>query len=244
MIASGPLAGTRFSAFIKDNPAALGSRCPAGDFPVMVKLIDAAQNLSVQVHPDDAYGMRVEGERGKTEMWYILDCEPGAFLYFGFEREISADEARRRIADNTITEVLHKAPVHRGMCSLSPPGPSTPLGRVSCWRRFRRIQTQPTVFMTSAVSERTESPARCTSIKRCRWRALRQPDRTPPGAAPPASGRWPVRCAACWLRLLYRGYAQACRTLFARAGQRVVRIRPVSGRPGVALLWGQDAYAQ
>ena len=59
VIASGPLAGTRFSAFIKDNPAALGSRCPAGDFPVMVKLIDAAQNLSVQVHPDDAYGMRV-----------------------------------------------------------------------------------------------------------------------------------------------------------------------------------------
>ena len=114
VIASGPLAGTRFSAFIKDNPAALGSRCPAGDFPVMVKLIDAAQNLSVQVHPDDAYGMRVEGERGKTEMWYILDCEPGAFLYFGFEREISADEARRRIADNTITEVLHKAPVHPG----------------------------------------------------------------------------------------------------------------------------------
>ena len=98
--------------FGKDGPTPLAeswelSAHPDGDAVI-------AQNLSVQVHPDDAYGMRVEGERGKTEMWYILDCEPGAFLYFGFEREISADEARRRIADNTITEVLHKAPVHPG----------------------------------------------------------------------------------------------------------------------------------
>ena len=47
-------------------------------------------------------------------MWYVVDCEPDAFLYFGFEREISAEEMRRRIADHTITEALHKAPVHKG----------------------------------------------------------------------------------------------------------------------------------
>lgn len=47
-------------------------------------------------------------------MWYVVDCRAGAFLYFGFEREISAEEMRRRIADHTITEALHRAPVHKG----------------------------------------------------------------------------------------------------------------------------------
>ena len=48
-------------------------------------LIDAKDNLSVQVHPDNEYALRVEGEYGKTEMWYIVDCEPGAKLIYGFE---------------------------------------------------------------------------------------------------------------------------------------------------------------
>ena len=115
VIACGEFAGTPFSRFAAEHPEALGGNCAgAKEFPILIKLIDAAQFLSIQVHPDDDYARRVEGGRGKTEMWYVVNCEPDAFLYFGFEREISAEEMRRRIANHTITEALHKAPVHKG----------------------------------------------------------------------------------------------------------------------------------
>lgn len=83
-------------------------------FPVLIKLIDAARPLSVQVHPDDAYAQRVEGEPGKTEMWYVVDAQPGAQLYYGFQRELTREEAARRIADGTLTDVLNAVPVKAG----------------------------------------------------------------------------------------------------------------------------------
>lgn len=91
-------------------------------FPILIKLIDAKDYLSVQVHPDDEYALRVEGEYGKTEMWYIVDCEDGACLYYGFKNEISKDEFRKSIADNTITDVLNKVPVKKGDVYFIPSG--------------------------------------------------------------------------------------------------------------------------
>lgn len=114
VIAQGEYAGMRFSEFVRDHPEALGTKGAGGNFPILIKLIDAAKSLSIQVHPDDAYALREEGEPGKTEMWYILDCEPGAFLYFGLDREITREELRRRLIDGTITEILYPAPVHKG----------------------------------------------------------------------------------------------------------------------------------
>ena len=83
-------------------------------FPLLIKLIDAKGDLSVQVHPDNDYAMRVEGEYGKTEMWYIVDCEPGASLLYGFKEKISKEEFERRIADNTLLEVCNRVPVKKG----------------------------------------------------------------------------------------------------------------------------------
>ena len=84
------------------------------DFPVLIKLIDAKDRLSIQVHPDDAYA-RAHGEPfGKTEMWYIVDCEPGASLYYGFDHVITKEEFQKRIGDNTLEEVLNKVEVHKG----------------------------------------------------------------------------------------------------------------------------------
>ena len=83
-------------------------------FPLLIKLIDARGNLSVQVHPDNEYAQRVEGEYGKTEMWYIVDCEPGATLIYGFKHAISKEEFEKRIADNTLLEVCNQVPVHKG----------------------------------------------------------------------------------------------------------------------------------
>ena len=94
---------------------ALGSR--AADFtyfPLLIKFIDAKQSLSVQVHPDDEYAMRVEGEYGKTEMWYVVDCDEGAELIYGFKDKISSEEFARRIKDNTLMEVCNSVPVHKG----------------------------------------------------------------------------------------------------------------------------------
>lgn len=91
-------------------------------FPILIKLIDAKDDLSVQVHPNDEYALKVEGEYGKTEMWYIVDCEEGAALYYGFKKEISKDEFKTKIADNTITDVLNRVPVKKGDVFFIPAG--------------------------------------------------------------------------------------------------------------------------
>ncbi|HHV51665.1 MAG TPA: class I mannose-6-phosphate isomerase [Clostridiales bacterium] len=83
-------------------------------FPILIKLIDAKDRLSIQVHPDNDYAMRVEGGFGKTEMWYVVDSQPGAQLIYGFNKTISREEFRRRIEDNTITEVCNFVPVKKG----------------------------------------------------------------------------------------------------------------------------------
>lgn len=83
-------------------------------FPILIKLIDAKQKLSVQVHPDDEYALSVEGEYGKTEMWYVVDCEEGAELVYGFKENISKEEFEKRIKDNTLTDVCNSVPVHKG----------------------------------------------------------------------------------------------------------------------------------
>lgn len=99
----------------KQGKGILGSDCEKfEDFPILIKLIDAKDNLSVQVHPDNEYAQRVEGEYGKTEMWYIVDCDEGATLLYGFKKEISKDEFARRIEDNTLLEVTNAVPVKKG----------------------------------------------------------------------------------------------------------------------------------
>lgn len=95
--------------------AMLGSKAKVMDyFPLLIKFIDAKGDLSVQVHPDDEYALREEGEQGKTEMWYVVDAEPDASLIYGFQQQISKEEFEQRIADNTLLEVCNKVPVHKG----------------------------------------------------------------------------------------------------------------------------------
>ena len=83
-------------------------------FPILIKLIDARDRLSVQVHPDDSYAMANAGEYGKTEMWYVVDCDEGAELIYGFNRDISREEFERRIRDNRLSEVCNFVPVKKG----------------------------------------------------------------------------------------------------------------------------------
>lgn len=113
---SGEMAGERFSDWILGEGAStLGTRGKEFErFPVLIKFIDAAAPLSVQVHPDDAFAWEHEHEYGKTEMWLILQSEPGAFLYFGVEQDLSPEEVRQRAENGTLEDVLHKEAVHPG----------------------------------------------------------------------------------------------------------------------------------
>ena len=83
-------------------------------FPILIKFIDAKNNLSIQVHPDNDYAMRVEGEYGKTEAWYILDCDEGAELILGFNREVSVEEFKKASQSEEMLNIVNKVKVKKG----------------------------------------------------------------------------------------------------------------------------------
>lgn len=115
-IVNGKYAGKTLQEYIDaKGREVLGTHCRRfREFPILTKFIDAKDNLSIQVHPSNSFALQNEGQYGKTEMWYIIDAEPGAFLYYGFKKEISKDEFAQRIKDNTLLEVLNAVPVKKG----------------------------------------------------------------------------------------------------------------------------------
>ncbi len=93
----------------------LGTNCKRfSDFPILIKLIDAKDNLSVQVHPDDKYALEHEGEYGKTEAWYIVDCDDDAEIIYGFRKDVTSEEFRRSIEENTLLEYVNRVKVKKG----------------------------------------------------------------------------------------------------------------------------------
>lgn len=112
-IIDGTFDGVSFREFIKEyGNKVCGWKCNTYDrFPILVKFIDATKPLSVQVHPFDDYAFVHENEFGKNEVWYIMDAQPGAYLYCGFSKNVSKEEVAQRIADNTITEILNRVEV-------------------------------------------------------------------------------------------------------------------------------------
>lgn len=116
VVDGGEYAGLTLKEVIaREGAGILGTDCEKfPEFPVLIKLIDAQDSLSVQVHPDNAYALKHEGEYGKTEMWYVVESEPGAGLYYGFQHTISREEFAQRIRENTLLEVLNRVEVHPG----------------------------------------------------------------------------------------------------------------------------------
>ncbi len=93
----------------------LGTNCSRfSAFPILIKLIDAKDNLSIQVHPDDEYAMRAEGEYGKTEAWYIVDCDDDAEIIFGFNKDTDSETFRKSIEDNTLLDYVNRVKVKKG----------------------------------------------------------------------------------------------------------------------------------
>ena len=123
LIGSGAHCGESLADILCAAPAGMaGTRCGIAPFPLLIKLIDAQKDLSVQVHPSDASACREKGEQGKTEMWYVVDCEPESTLFLGFSRAVTPDELRQRAQDGTICEVLNRVAVHPGDVFFVRPG--------------------------------------------------------------------------------------------------------------------------
>lgn len=130
VVENGPFAGRTLADYLAAHPDATGTGCAGfNQFPILIKLIDAKENLSVQVHPSDHYAQAHEGQYGKTEMWVVIDCEPDACLYYGFRRPVSREEFAQRIQDNTLLEVLNAVPVHKGDVFFIPAGTLHAIGK-------------------------------------------------------------------------------------------------------------------
>ena len=127
VVAEGPLAGRTITSLAEQYKGALlGEKVYAAtgtEFPLLIKFIDARDDLSIQVHPDDKLAAeRHNGSKGKTEMWYVVQADEKAHLMSGLNKEITPEEYAAKVADNTITDVLHDYDVHDGDVFFLPAG--------------------------------------------------------------------------------------------------------------------------
>lgn len=126
VVKNGPLQGRDLTSLTEEYKELMLGRAVYeryhGEFPLLVKFIDAAKDLSIQVHPDDALARERHGCFGKTEMWYVMKAEPGACLYSGLAEPISRYEYEHRVADGSICEVLARHEVKAGDVFFIPAG--------------------------------------------------------------------------------------------------------------------------
>ena len=116
-VATGRHRGQLLSDVLRDHPEYLGTHPrmdEKGGLPILVKFIDAKKDLSVQVHPDDAYAAKYEnGSRGKSEMWYVMDADEGSAIIYGFYEDTSKEKVRDAIRKGTILNLVQRIPIHR-----------------------------------------------------------------------------------------------------------------------------------
>ena len=126
IIANGPDKGKSLNQLVREQKEKLVG-CEnyqrfGDEFPLLIKFIDARQDLSIQVHPTDEIAHRQGKPRGKTEMWYALEPTPGAQLYNGLKKQITPEQYKSMVADDTITDALARYEVHEGDVFFIPAG--------------------------------------------------------------------------------------------------------------------------
>ena len=126
IVAEGPDAGMSLPELIARDKALLLGKSNyerfGKEFPLLIKFIDARQDLSIQVHPNDKLAWERHQSKGKTEMWYVVDADPGSRLRSGFAKQVTPDEYEQSIADNTITDLLQEYDIHAGDVFFLPAG--------------------------------------------------------------------------------------------------------------------------
>ena len=122
-VQNGLFAGKTLKEVLDAHPEFLGTKGnPADGLPLLVKFIDAAKDLSIQVHPDDAFAKEFEGSRGKAEMWYVLKAAEGAKIVLGFEHRVNEAILREARKKGDFRRHLHYIPVKAGDSFFVPPG--------------------------------------------------------------------------------------------------------------------------
>ena len=123
-VMGGTFDGMSLADVLKAHPEYLGSHPSTdGELPILIKFIDARSDLSIQVHPDDAYaGEHENGQQGKTEMWYVLDAGKEAKLVYGFRRNTKEETVRKAIANGTLMKYLQQVPVQKDDLFFIEPG--------------------------------------------------------------------------------------------------------------------------
>lgn len=107
--------GQTLAEILSAHPSLMGKHAKNFNrFPLLIKLIDARDDLSVQVHPDDEYALAAEDSQGKTELWYIIDAEPGAQLIYGFSQELTQEQFYNAIMDGSLLDKVNYCPVKAG----------------------------------------------------------------------------------------------------------------------------------
>ena len=131
VVASGPHAGRTLRSLIESNPREVMGAAPLwpdGRFPLLLKYLDARENLSVQVHPTAAYAEAHPPARIKSEAWYIIHADPGAVIYAGLLPGVTRQDVERAIAERTLPELMYKIPAVPGDCHYLPSGLCHALG--------------------------------------------------------------------------------------------------------------------
>ncbi len=121
-ICGGKYDGKTLAEYIDEHKEAVGTKWDGGRFPLLIKLIDAEKDLSIQVHPDDEYAAAHTTDFGKTEMWYIVDAKPGAKIIYGLNGEYTTEELRAAIENGTLEKMMNYVPVHAGEAYFIPSG--------------------------------------------------------------------------------------------------------------------------
>lgn len=123
IVANGTLAGQNLSELLKKFPLEItGNADFKGPFPLLVKLLDAQDILSVQVHPDQSSCLRLGTGQPKTECWYIISARPGAFIYKGLKKGVTKPKFIEAIERGNLADLLVKVPVAAGQCHYLPAG--------------------------------------------------------------------------------------------------------------------------
>ena len=126
IVSGGPDAGRNLNDLVAEQKEALVGKANydrfGNEFPLLIKFIDARDDLSIQVHPTDEIAHRQGRERGKTEMWYLMPSEPEATLLCGLKKHITPDEYKRMVSEKTIVDAIARYRVHEGDCFFLPAG--------------------------------------------------------------------------------------------------------------------------
>lgn len=114
IISGGEYDGKTLDEYIKKNPDSLGTSVQGDELPILIKLIDAQDNLSVQVHPEDRLAKEMENQNGKTEMWYVIDAEKDALITYGVKNPVTKEELEEAINKKTLENLLNRVPSKKG----------------------------------------------------------------------------------------------------------------------------------